>query len=61
MKHVEQDLKPDEIYRQIYDGLIGVKQFENWLNHQLRKAYDQGLIDSDSPPDYNDVSRSQYD
>ncbi len=58
---VDQELTPDEMYRAIYDGIIDVKAFKAWLSHRLQQAYDQGVYDADSPPSYDDVSRSQYD
>ena len=58
---VDQELTPEEIYRAVYDGIIGVKAFKAWLSHRLQQAYDQGVYDADSPPSYDDVSRSQYD
>lgn len=58
---VDQELTPEEMYRAIYDGIIGVKAFKAWLSHRLQKSYDQGVYDADSPPSYDDVSRSQYD
>lgn len=61
MKNIETNLKPAEMYREIYDGHIGVKQFEQWLKRQLQLAYDQGVRDADAPPSYDDVSKSQYD
>ena len=50
-----------EVYRQIYDQQISVKQFENWLKFQLQAAYDRGVRDADAPPSYDDISKSQYD
>jgi hypothetical protein len=61
MKNIETNLKPAEMYREIYDRHIGVKQFEQWLKRQLQLAYDQGVRDADAPPSYDDVSKSQYD
>ena len=58
---VDQELTPEEMYRAIYDGNIGVKVFRAWLSHRLQQAYDQGVHDADAPPSYEDVSRSQYD
>lgn len=57
----QDSLSTDEIYRQIYDGQIGVKQFKHWLSAQLQAAYDSGVRDADAPPSYDDISRSQYD
>lgn len=50
-----------EVYRQIYDRRISVKQFEDWLKIQLQAAYDQGVRDADAPPSNDDISNSQYD
>ena len=61
MKNIETNLKPAEIYREIYDRHIDVRQFEQWLKRQLQLAYDQGVRDADAPPSYDDVSKSQYD
>jgi len=61
MKNIETNLKPAEIYREIYDRHIGVRQFEQWFKRQLQLAYDQGVRDADAPPSYDDVSKSQYD
>ena len=58
---VDQELTPEEMYRAIYDGTIGVKMFKTWLSHKLQQAYDQGVRDADEPPSYDEVSRSQYD
>ena len=58
---VDQELTPEEMYRAIYDGIIGVKAFKAWLSYRLQKSYDQGVRDADAPPSYDDVSRSQYD
>lgn len=58
---VDQELTPEEIYRAIYDGTIGMKAFKAWLSHRLQQSYDQGVYDADAPPSYDDVSRSQYD
>lgn len=58
---VDQELTPEEMYRAIYDGTIGVKMFKKWLSYRLQQAYDQGVRDADAPPSYDDISRSQYD
>ena len=58
---VDQELTPEEMYRAIYDGNIGVKVFKSWLSYKLQQAYDRGVRDADAPPDYDEVSRSQYD
>ena len=58
---IDQELSAEEIFKQIYDGKIGVKQFKTWLGHHLQRAYDRGVHDADAPPSYDDVSRSQYD
>ena len=53
--------KYDDIYRMIYDRKISVKEFKQWLDLELRKAYDKGIRDADSEPSYDDISKSQYD
>ena len=53
--------KADVIYRQIYDKQISLVEFKTWLSKELQAAYDQGLLDADAPPSYDEVSRSQYD
>jgi hypothetical protein len=58
---INQSLSAEEIFKQIYDGQIGIKQFQHWLSSQLQQAYDKGVHDADAPPSYDDVSRSQYD
>lgn len=58
---VDQELIPEEMYRAIYDGTIGVKMFKTWLSYRLQQAYDQGVYDADAPPSYDDISKSQYD
>ena len=58
---VDQELTPDEMYRAIYDGTIGLKAFRAWLNYRLQHAYDLGVRDADAPPGYDEVSKSQYD
>jgi len=61
MKKVDYDMTYDQVYRDIYDGRIGVKQFKQWLDVRIKQAYDQGLRDADGDPTYDDISRSQYD
>jgi hypothetical protein len=58
---VDQELTPEEMYRAIYDGTIGVKAFRAWISYRLQQAYDKGVRDADAPPSYDEVSRSQYD
>jgi len=58
---VDQEFTPEEMYRAIYDGKIGIKVFKSWLSHRLQQAYDRGVYDADAPPDYDEVSKSQYD
>jgi len=31
---VDQELTPEEMYRAIYDGTMGVKAFKAWLSHR---------------------------
>lgn len=59
MKNI--NLSIEEVYREIYDGHIGVKQFKKWMNERLQEAYYQGVNDADAPPSYDELSRSQYD
>ena len=51
----------DYIYDQIYEGKLTKTKFEEWLNHQLKLAYDRGLIDGDADDGWDDISKSQYD
>lgn len=54
-------MTPETIYLQIYDGKISLNEFKKWLEKEIKKAYDKGLIDSLADDLYDDISKSQYD
>ena len=55
------DQAADYIYDQIYEGKLTKTKFQEWMEHQLRRAYNKGLIDADSDDGWDDISKSQYD